>query len=171
MKLPESWTDCAELLRAFNKEGVEYLLFGSMAKSHYRHSPASVGDVDVLLNPTLENAKKVKPALDFVVRRICGGFLPDRAVEDLAKPSKQLVLGSFGSYLKVDLFTAKREFDFCEAFSRIAVEVVDGIPARVASESDLKILGLTDRSALTRPRNTQLAYAGAPGRMAGDRPG
>ena len=28
MKLPESWTDCAELLRAFNKEGVEYLLFG-----------------------------------------------------------------------------------------------------------------------------------------------
>ena len=71
MKLPESWTeDCGELLRAFNKEGVEYLLFGSMAKSHYRHSPASVGDVDVLLNPTLENAKKVKPALDFVVRRI-----------------------------------------------------------------------------------------------------
>ena len=208
MKLPESWTeDCAELLRAFYKEGVEYLLFGSMAKSPYRHSPASVGDVDVLLNPTLENAKKVKPALDFVVPRICGGSLPDRAVEDLAKPGKQLVLGSFakpgkqlvlgsfakpgkqlvlgsfakpgkqlvlgsfGSYLQVDLFTANREFDFCEAFSRIAVEVVDGIPARVASESDLKILGLTDRSALTRPRNTQLAYAGAPGRMAGDRPG
>ena len=142
MKLPESWTeDCAELLRAFNKEGVEYLLFGSMAKSHYRHSPASVGDVDVLLNPTLENAKKVKPALDFVVRRICGS-LPNLTVEGLAEPGRQLDLGSFcRSYLKVDLFTAKREFDFCEAFSRsIAVEVVDGIPARVASEGDLKIL-------------------------------
>ena len=142
MKLPESWTeDCAELLRAFNKEGVEYLLFGSMAKSHYRHSPSSVGDVDVLLNPTLENAKKVKPALDFVVRRICGS-LPNLTVEGLAEPGRQLDLGSFcRSYLKADLFTAKREFDLCEAFSRsIAVEVVDGIPARVASEGDLKIL-------------------------------
>ena len=93
------------------------------------------------LNPTLENAKKVKPALDFVVRRICGS-LPDLTVEGLAEPGRQLDLCSFcRSYLKVDLFTAKREFDFCEAFSRsIAVEVVDGIPARVASEGDLKIL-------------------------------
>ena len=143
MKLPESWTEyCAELLRAFNKEGVEYLLFGSMAKSHYRHSPVSVGDVDVRLNPTLENAKKVKPALDFGV---CAGFVAPCRISPLrASPNtgRQLDLGSFcRSYLKVDLFTAKREFDFCEAFSRsIAVEVVDGIPARVASEGDLKIL-------------------------------
>ena len=113
MKLPESQTeDCGELLRAFNKEGVEYLLFGSLAKSHYPHSPASVGDVDVLLNPTLENAKKVKPALDFVVRRICGS-LPNLTVECLAEPGSQFDLGSFcRSYLKVDLLTAKRESDF-----------------------------------------------------------
>ena len=52
MKFPEPWTEhCAELLRAFTKEGVEYLLIGSMAESHYR-SLASVGDMDVLLNPT-----------------------------------------------------------------------------------------------------------------------
>ena len=148
MKLPESWTeDCAELLRAFNKEGVEYLIFGSMAKSHYR-SVARVSDMDVLLpageppewqfNP---NATKVKSVLDSVVFRICGS-LPNLTVEDLAKPGRRLDLGSFcRSYLKVDLFTAKREFDFCEAFSRsIAVAVVDGIPAQVASEGDLKIL-------------------------------
>ena len=53
MKLPERGTEnCVHLLRAFNKEGVEYLLFGSMARSHYR-SLASVGDMDVLINPTL----------------------------------------------------------------------------------------------------------------------
>ena len=35
MKFPEPWTEhCAELLRAFTKEGVEYLLIGSMAESH-----------------------------------------------------------------------------------------------------------------------------------------
>ena len=105
----------------------------------------------------------MKAALDFVVPRICGGYLPDRTVEDFAKPGKQLVLGSFGSYLTVDLFTANREFDFCEAFSRIAVEVVDGIPARVASESDLKILGLTDRSALARPSERRSVRGGLAG--------
>ena len=36
MKFPEPWTgNCADLLRAFNKEGVEYLLIGSMAEFHY----------------------------------------------------------------------------------------------------------------------------------------
>ena len=48
---------------------------------------------------------------------------------------------NYKDYLNVDLFTAKREFDFREAFSRsIVVKVVHGIPARIASESDLKIL-------------------------------
>ena len=141
MKLPERGTEnCVHLLRAFNKEGVEYLLFGSMARSHYR-SLASVGDMDVLINPTLENATKVKSALDEVVCRIYGST-PRCIVEDLAEPGKHLCLGrNYKDYINVDLFTAKREFDFSEAFSRsIAVEVVDGITARIAYEWDLKIL-------------------------------
>ena len=143
MKFPKPWTEnCADLLRAFNKEGVEYLLIGSMAESHYR-SLASVGDMDVLINPTPENATKVKPALDAVMCRIHDGALANCTAEDLAKPGQQLYLGrDYKRYLNVDLFTAKREFDFREAFSRsIAVEVVDGIPSRIASEGDLKILG------------------------------
>ena len=140
MKFPEAWTEhCAELLRAFNKEGVEYLLIGSMAESHYR-SLASVGDMDVLLNPTPGNATKVKPALDAIMCRIYGSTARCTA-EDLAEPGKQLRPVRDKSYLNVDLFTAKREFDFREAYSRsIAVEVVAGIPARIASEGDLKIL-------------------------------
>ena len=142
MKLPESWTEnCADLLRAFNKEGVEYLLFGSMAESHYR-SLASVGDMDVLINPTPENATKVKPALDAIMCRIHDGALANCTADDLAEPGKHLCLGrNYKDYLNVDLFTAKREFDFREAFPRsIVVEVVHGIPARIASEGDLKIL-------------------------------
>ena len=53
MKLPERGAEnCVDLLRAFNKEGVEYLIVGGMAKAHYRLLP-SVGDMDVLINPTL----------------------------------------------------------------------------------------------------------------------
>ena len=142
MKLPKSWTEnCADLLRAFNKEGVEYLLFGSMAGSHYR-SLDSVGDMDVLINPTPENATKLKPALDAVMCRIHDGALANCTAEDLTEPGRHLCLGrDYKRYLNVDLFMANREFDFREAFSRsIAVEVVDGIPARIASEGDLKTL-------------------------------
>ena len=141
MKFPERWNGCDLLLKDLNKEGVEYLIIGSMAKSHYR-SLASVGDMDVLINPTPENATKVKPALDAVMCRIHGGALANCTVEGLAKPGQHLRLGgNYKDHLNVDLFTAKREFDFCEAFSRsIAVEVVRGIPARIASEVDLKTL-------------------------------
>ena len=107
------------------------MIFGSMAKSHYR-SVARVSDMDVLLNPTPENATKVKSVLDSVVFRIDGSTARCTA-EGLAKPGKQACPARDKHDLNVDFLTAKREFDFCEAFSRsIAVEVVDGIPARIA---------------------------------------
>ena len=82
MKLPERGAeDCVDLLRAFNKEGVEYLIGGSMARSHYCSVPR-VGDMDLAINPTLENATKVKPVLeDFVYRAnagLVGGISPRR---------------------------------------------------------------------------------------------
>ena len=141
MKLPEAWTEnCADLLRAFNKEGVEYLIFGSMAKSHYDRSVARVSDMDVLLNPTPENAIKVKSVLDFVVFRIDGSTARCTA-EGLAKPRKQACPVRDKHDLNVDFLTARRDFNFYEAFSRsIAVDVVDGIPARIVSKGDQKIL-------------------------------
>ena len=95
-----------------------------------------------IINPTPENATKVKPALDAIMCRIHDGALANCTAEDLAEPGKHLCLGrNYKDYLNVDLFTAKREFDFREAFPRsIVVEVVHGIPARIASEGDLKIL-------------------------------
>ena len=55
MKLPERAAEhCVDLLRAFNKEDVEYLIGGSMARSHY-YSVPRVRDMDVVINPTLEN--------------------------------------------------------------------------------------------------------------------
>ena len=130
----------AELHVVELKEKVNNSSLMKHPESHYR-SLASVGDMDVLIDSTPENATKAKPALDSVVCRIYGS--PARCTaEDLAEPGKHLYLGrDYKDYLNVDLFTAKREFDFREAFSRsIAVEVVHGIPARIASEGDLKIL-------------------------------
>ena len=142
MKLPERGAEhCVDLLRAFNEEGVEYLIGGSMARSHYCSVPR-VRDMDVAINPTLENATKVKPALDAIMCRIHDGALANCTAEDLAEPGQHLCLGrNYKDYLNVDLFTAKREFDFPKAFSRsIAVDVVDGLRARIVSEDDLEII-------------------------------
>ena len=139
MKLPESWTeDCAELLRAFNKEGVEYLIGGSMARSHYGSVPP-VNDMDVVINPTRDNATKVKTVLDTFIYRINGFMAEKITLEALAKPGTQVTLKDHR--INVDLFTARPEVDFPKAFSRsIAVDVVDGLRARIVSEDDLEII-------------------------------
>ena len=65
-----------------------------------------------------------------------GLMVPRRGAPGFAKPGKQACPVGDKRDLNVDFLAARREFNFCEAFSRsIAVDVVDGIPARVASRS------------------------------------
>ena len=136
MKLPDRWTkNCVALLRDFNKEDVEYLIAGGM------------GERVVLINPTRDNATKLKRILDDVACRISGGSRSEATLEDLAKPGQQFRGSYYGNVytdsLNAAFLMAKREFDFRGAFSRsIAVEV-DGIPARIVSEDDLENLALS----------------------------
>ena len=144
MKLPAGWSGCERVLTDFNDKGIEYLIFGSMARSYYRPL-RHVGDMDLLINATKENAGRLKPALEAAMNWTCDQIL-DRTVEDLARPGQQITWSDaertpHKAFLNVDFFTAKPEFDFPRAFSRsIAVEVVDGIIARIACEADLEIL-------------------------------
>ena len=50
------------LLRALNNYDVEYLVVGGRAVSYY-YPQRAVGDLDLLVNATLENAEKVRSAL------------------------------------------------------------------------------------------------------------
>ena len=77
MQLPERWWGCESLLRDFNNSGVEYLICGSMAESHFR-PVFRVDDMDLLINPTNENAERLKPALEAAAYR-SGGLIPSRA--------------------------------------------------------------------------------------------
>ena len=139
MKLPECGAEhCVDLLRAFNKKGVEYLIGGSMARSHYGSVPP-VNDMDVVLNPTRDNATKVETVLVNFIYRINGFMAEKITLEALAKPGTQVTLKDHR--INVDLFTARPEVDFPKAFSRsIAVDVVDGLRARIVSEDDLEII-------------------------------
>ena len=139
MKLPERGAEnCVDLLRAFNKKGVEYLIGGSMARSHYCSVPL-VNDMDVVINSTRDNATKVKTVLDNFIYRINGFMAKKITLEALAKPGTQVTLKDHR--INVDLFTARPEVDFPKAFSRsIAVDVVDGLRAWIVSEDDFEII-------------------------------
>ena len=123
---PRLWTNaCADLLRTFNNEGVDYLLIGSMAKAFHCPKLACVNDMDLMINSTPENAGKVLAAL----RAVPGaGDLQDIKaikIEQLTKEGLRLhVLRGQGD---VDVFTPppkEKGFSFHEADGRSTEELI-----------------------------------------------
>jgi hypothetical protein len=55
--------DFLELLRLLNDEGVEYLIVGGYAVAAHGH-PRFTRDLDIWVNPTMKNARKIISALD-----------------------------------------------------------------------------------------------------------
>ena len=131
METPHLWVDnCALLLRALNEKDVEYLLIGSMAKSHYGTQP-HVNDMDLMINCTPENKRKVLSVLVDLDYQ----FRDDP--EKLTKRGKRFLLFD-GS---VDVLTPPEQgFSLDKAFSRSTQVVVLGIPVPVASMCDLERL-------------------------------
>lgn len=131
---PRRWTTgCADLLRAFNTHGVEYLLIGSMAKALHSLNGASVDDVDVMIDSTPKNARKVG-----LVLRELGHNVNTDTVERLTAPGNYTQL--FGS---VHVLTSpKASFSFAEASARYTEVQIPrlGIPVRLAALRDLDAL-------------------------------
>lgn len=143
MKFPRLWTSaCADLLSAFNEGGVEYLLVGSMAKSFHYPKLACVNDMDLMISPTAENARRVLAALR-AVRGACDLEQLALNIQKLAKENVRLhLLKGQGD---VDLLTPpsrKRGLAFHEAAGRSTEELVPGLstPVRVAAICDLEAL-------------------------------
>ena len=141
MQLPKGWDNCELLLRAVNARGVEYLNVGSMAKSHFRPI-LSVGDMDLLVNPTPENATRMQAAIDDVNWSLYFRKGPDYH-EKLVERNKQLIHKDINAHILTPTFG----FNFNSAFSRsIETEVTGGIQARIASVHDLETLDALRRA-------------------------
>ena len=146
MKFPQRWTDnCAELLRAFNNKGVQYLLIGSMAKSFHCSELDAVDDMDLMVNPTQENVRKVLSAL----RDVPSAADPARLTLDLERKMAEggkymrLFVNQYDLQGDVDVLTPpKEDFSFLEAAERSTEELIRGldIPVQVASLRDLEML-------------------------------
>jgi len=85
--------DFAEFLDALNRHGVHYVVIGGMAVlSHIPYR--TTRDIDVLIEPTLENARRAHAAV-----RDWGGFEPDYPPEDFISGD----ILSFGGLIRVEI--------------------------------------------------------------------
>ena len=133
MRLPRRRQNLDLLLRTFNESGVDYLIIGSVAKSHYRYVHG-VDDLDLLVSPTLENSERVVRAIHEVNCRIFGCT---KAIDPyyFSKPRRK---SEKHPDLWADILTPVESFSFCDAFSRsIEIQVFDDVRARIVSERDL----------------------------------
>ena len=94
----EIFRDFKELLASFNENAVEYLIVGGYALAHHG-APRFTGDLDLYVNPSPDNAKRVLAALDAF------GFGSVALTEDdFRQPGRVVQLGV--PPVRVDLITS-----------------------------------------------------------------
>lgn len=111
--------DLRELLESFRSEAVEFLVVGGHAVAVHGH-PRLTEDLDLLVRPTLENAKKILLALE---KFGFGGV--GLTASDFTVPERMIQLGRTPN--RVDLLTGIYGVSFDEAWAgRVSVELGGG---------------------------------------------
>lgn len=101
--------DFEELLRFFDSRGVRALIVGAHAVA-YHAKPRYTKDLDVLVEPTSENARRILEALtDFGFGEL------NLTIDDFAKPQRIVQLGFPPN--RIDLMTSIDGVEFPEAWA------------------------------------------------------
>lgn len=133
--------DFRDLFAAFNATGVKYLVVGAHAYSHY-HKPRFTKDLDVWVEPTPENARRVATAL-------AAFGAPDSfcAPEQFDRPGGTLQIGV--EPVRIDVLTEIAGVSFEDGWA-------NKVPGRFMDEA-IFFLGLEDliknKSSTGRPRD------------------
>lgn len=119
--------DFADFLESLNREGVAYVVIGGIAV--LAHVPyRTTRDLDVLIEPTLENAEKARRAV-----ASWGSFEPDFAPADFVSGD----ILSFGGLLRVELHSRVPGVTWQEVWDgRVESELL-GIPTAFAGLDEL----------------------------------
>lgn len=96
--------DYKELLELFNKHNVKYCIIGSFALAFYAR-PRYTKDLDILVEPTSQNARKILAALnDFGFGEL------DLTEQDFIEPGQIVQLGY--EPVRIDIITSISGLDF-----------------------------------------------------------
>ena len=98
--------DYEELLELFNKHSVEYCIIGAYALAFYAR-PRYTKDIDVLVENSIENARRILKAL----HEFGFGSLP-LSEQDFTEPGQIIQLGY--EPVRIDLITSIKGIDFQE---------------------------------------------------------
>jgi len=101
--------DFRDLLASFNDHKVEYIIVGGYALA-FHGAPRYTGDIDILVNPDTQNARRIMAALNEF-----GFGSVGLAEEDFESPDKVVQLGV--PPVRVDIITSLTGVSWEEAFS------------------------------------------------------
>jgi len=121
--------DFRDLLSAFSGEGVEFLIVGAHAVMFYSE-PRYTKDLDILVKPSPENARRVWNALIAF-----GAPLTDVVVDDFANPGVVYQIGVEPN--RIDILTSIAGLDFDAAFRNKTQSAYEGVPIYLPSKEDL----------------------------------
>ena len=117
-------SNLVEVCDRLNREGAHYVLVGAVAMQLWGTTRAT-RDIDILIEPTVENAERVLRAL----REVGFGFAGEWLAEEVAKKFVTII----GDSPRVDLFTRAWNLTYAQAAPSARVFDVDGIPIPAAS--------------------------------------
>ena len=117
-------TGLAQVCDLLNREGARYVLIGARAMQLWGTTRAT-RDIDILIDPTVENAKRVLSAL----RKSGYGLASEWLAEEVAERFVTII----GDDPRVDLFTLAWSIRYPEARATAEVFEVEGVEIPTAS--------------------------------------
>jgi hypothetical protein len=133
--------DFLDLLIELSAAKVRFMVIGGYAVGVHGH-PRATKDLDVWVEPTLDNAKRVIAAL-----RAFKAPLGDLTAEDLATPGIGFMMGRPPS--RIDILTKIAGLEFHGSWSRRVLRRFGGVECPVISLDDL----IVNKRAAARPQD------------------
>ncbi|HEY4272291.1 MAG TPA: nucleotidyltransferase [Candidatus Udaeobacter sp.] len=138
MALNKDWREFLELL---NSRGVDYVIVGAQSLA-FHGRPRYTGDLDVLIRPTPDNARRL---LDVLTQF---GFAGSGFKEsDFVEPDQMIQLGRAPN--RIDLLTSISGVTIDEAFGTRVSAVIDGISVFTLGRDAL----IQNKRAVGRPQD------------------
>lgn len=133
--------DFRDMLSALSAEGVDYLLVGAYAMAAYGR-PRATGDMDILVRPAPDNARRVVRALNRF-----GAPMMDLTEEDLATPGVVFQIGQPPQ--RIDIMNEIDGVTFEEAWAARVTREIEGLRLPVISRELL----LRNKKVAGRPKD------------------
>lgn len=117
-------TDLADVCELLNEEGAGYVLFGARAMQLWGTTRAT-RDIDILIQPTVENARRVLAALS----RLGLGLAKEWLAEEIAGKPVTVI----GDVPRVDVFTVAWSVHYSDAVREAETFEIEGVKIPTAS--------------------------------------